>query len=303
MTAKISTIGIYAKPNNEDIHQVALMVIDFLAQKKYNLFVVKHEHDPFDGLPVKAVEFSALGTQSDLVIVIGGDGSLLKAARTINESTTPVVGINRGRIGFLADISPDAMIDELTAILDGQFKVEHRTLLNINVERQGETIATYSALNDAVLYNSSIARMLEFDILIDGQFVSHQRSDGLIVATPTGSTAYALSAGGPILYPTLEAISLVPMFPHTLSARPLVIKDKSVIRLRLPDKVNMDPKISFDGQIHVALKPKDEIEIKKHPQAIQLLHPKHYHYYSLLREKLGWNTNISSDRYSGKLQK
>ncbi|GED22065.1 NAD(+) kinase [Halomonas halmophila] len=233
-----------------------------------------------------------LGELCDLVIVVGGDGSLLGAARTLCHSGTLVLGVNRGRLGFLTDISPDELEDRVTEVLDGHYEVEERFLLDAELYREGEPVGNGDALNEIVLHPGKAVRMIEFELFIDDHFVHSQRSDGLIIATPTGSTAYALSGGGPILHPRLEAISLVPMFPHTLSSRPIVIGADSEIRVHIGETNQTYPHISCDGQTRAVAKPDDVLVIRRKPQRVQLVHPPGHNFYEILRSKLGWSNRL-----------
>ena len=189
-----------------------------------------------------------MGSAVDLVIVVGGDGSLLGFGREMAASGVPVVGVNRGGLGFLAAISPEQIDRKFKEILDGQFTTEEHFLLQASIMRDGEVIAQQSALNDVVVSPGGVMGMMEFSLWLDDEFVYDQRSDGLIVASPTGSTAYALSAGGPIMHPRLDAIVVVPMFPHTLTSRPLVVPGDNVLRLRLHNSSSTSPQISCDSQ-------------------------------------------------------
>ncbi|MDN3525614.1 NAD(+) kinase [Halomonas sabkhae] len=233
-----------------------------------------------------------LGELCDLVIVVGGDGSLLGAARTLCHSGTLVLGVNRGRLGFLTDISPDELEDRVTEVLNGHYEVEERFLLDAELYREGEPVGNGDALNEIVLHPGKAVRMIEFELFIDDHFVHSQRSDGLIIATPTGSTAYALSGGGPILHPRLEAISLVPMFPHTLSSRPIVIDADSEIRIHIGETNQTYPHISCDGQTRAVAKPDDVLVIRRKPQRVQLVHPPGHNFYEILRSKLGWSNRL-----------
>ena len=229
-----------------------------------------------------------LGKHCDLIVVIGGDGHFLSAARSVFQDKVPLVGINHSRLGFLADIVPSELPGKLLEILQGRYQREERHLITGTVYRGKTAVFEENALNEIVLHPGGIARMIEFEIFIDGHFVLKQRSDGLIASTPTGSTAYALSGGGPIVIPTLDSTILVPMFPHTLSSRPLVVNGQSRIELVLIPENTLHPRLSWDGHHHFDLNPGDRITITQHPCTLQLLHPKDYDYFATLREKLGW---------------
>lgn len=224
--------------------------------------------------------------KDDLILVVGGDGSLLSAARLAIKVNVAVLGINRGRLGFLTDISPHDLKNELDKIFQGEFITEQRFLLQMNIE--GEQKYQELALNDVVVSRGEENYLVAFDVYINSQFVNHYRADGLILTTPTGSTAYALSAGGPIMHPGLNAIALVPMFAHTLSARPLVVSADDVIEIEVSKENDCNLEISCDGHVSHLLHPGQRVKIQKDKRLLKLLHPLNYHYYDTLRIKLGW---------------
>jgi NAD+ kinase len=228
----------------------------------------------------------------DLVIVVGGDGSILSACRKIASSDVPLLGINLGRLGFLTDITPDEIEDRVLAVLTGEFKQTERFMLNTSISRNGSVIGSGTALNDVVLHPGMSVRMMEFELYVDGEFVYSQRSDGLIVATPTGSTAYALSAGGPLICPELDAMVCVPLNPHTLSSRPIVLHGDSEIEIRVNSKHELHPSVTCDGQDDLLTEPGDTIRIQKHQHAISLIHPKDNNFYKVSRSKLGWGSRL-----------
>jgi NAD+ kinase len=240
--------------------------------------------DPqFDVVPA-----SVLATDADLVVVIGGDGTLLHAARALADAHIPLVGVNLGRLGFLVDVSPDTMCQRLDEIMEGKFCAEDRFLLEAEVHRQGEVLGTGVAFNDVVVHKRDVARMIEFETHVDGTYVTTHRADGLIIATPTGSTAYALSGGGPLIYPTLDAIVLVPICPHTLSNRPIVVGASSVIEVVISDPRELDGLMTCDGQDKHTLNPGDRIVVRRKAERIRLIHPADHDYFQILRVKLGW---------------
>jgi NAD+ kinase len=293
MTGLFPRIGLFSKSTGENIGEALNHVADFLSQRNHQLLIEESSASLLTVAKATAYPSDKIGQHCDLVIVIGGDGSLLKAARAIVNNKIPIIGINRGNLGFLADVNPQNIEATLSKILDGKYYSEDRTMLTAAIVRDKNPISEHLALNDVVLHHGDIARLIEFEIYIDNQFVVDHRSDGLIVSTPTGSTAYALSGGGPIIYPTLDVLSLVPMFPHTLSARPIVISKNSVIRLVITPSNRIDIKISCDGQTHMSLSANDEIHIRAHNNSLRLLHPQEYNYFDLLREKLGWNIKLT----------
>ena len=233
-----------------------------------------------------------IGEDSDLVIVVGGDGSLLSAARTLAKYETPVLGVNRGRLGFLTDISPDDIAVQVPAVLAGEYTRESRFLLDARVVREGKTVGRADALNDVVVNSGTSAQMIEFELSINGVFVYRQRADGLIISTPTGSTAYSLSGGGPIMYPTLDAVVLVPMFPHALSSRPIVVDGNSEIRLDILQRNRIHPPVTCDGQVNMTARPGDSVLVSKKPHRLTLLHPLGHSFYASCRDKLRWNTAL-----------
>ena len=233
-----------------------------------------------------------MGEICDLIIVVGGDGSLLGAARSLAMHDVPVLGINRGRLGFLTDVLPEEIEKQVGAVLEGKFESEKRFLLDAVVKRNGEPVSRGSALNDVVVNSGTSAQMIEFDLFIDGEFVYHQRSDGLIVSTPTGSTAYSLSGGGPIMHPRLDALVLVPMFPHTLSSRPIVVDGSSELKIVITERSQIHPPVTCDGQVKMTAKPGDSVSISKRPHKLQLIHPLGHSFYASCRQKLGWSTRM-----------
>ena len=244
------------------------------------------------GLNCEALDRSGLGQWADLIIVVGGDGTLLGAARDLAEFNVPLLGINRGRLGFLTDIMPVEMEQKVRDVLSGRYVIENRFLLQASIIRHGRVLETGRALNDVVLHSGQSIRMIEFELYINGQFVYSQRSDGLIVSTPTGSTAYALSAGGPLVHPSLDTMILVPMFPHSLNNRPLVVGADANLSIQLGEDHGFEPQISFDAQHHIAIAPGDELRISRFPQALRLLHPEDHNYYEICRTKLGWGNRL-----------
>lgn len=240
----------------------------------------------------KIVDIDMLGQICDLVIVVGGDGSLLRGARALAKYDVPLLGVNRGRLGFLTDIMPEEIEVKVDEVLNGKYTVDKRFLLDMTIVRQGEVIGSGDALNDVVLHPGQFIHMLEFELYVDGHFVTSQRSDGMIVSTPTGSTAYALSGGGPIMHPKLDAIVLVPMNPHTLSSRPMVVAGDSEIKIIVGEHTSAMPLVTCDGQTHVEVGPSDEIHIRKKPHILRLIHPLNHNFYERCRSKLGWGGHL-----------
>jgi NAD+ kinase len=237
--------------------------------------------------PDAVSELAQLPARADLCIVVGGDGTLIACARLMAERGVPLVGVNLGRLGFLTDIPADALESSIESVLDGEFISEQRTLLAGAVKREGKTLFSAMAMNDVVVSRGAMGSMIEFAVTVDGEFIYSLRADGLIVATPTGSTAYALSAGGPILHPALQAIALVPISPHTLSNRPVAIRGNSKVEITLVR--GEGARANFDVQAHFQLEPGDVVTVSAAAKPATLLHPKGYRYFSMLRQKLRWS--------------
>ena len=265
----------------------------FLLDTGHTVILEDAVADLLPGHQLQVCSRSMMGEICDLVIVVGGDGSLLGAARALCRYNVPVLGVNRGGLGFLTDISPDELEQRVGAVLAGEYMAESRFLLDAFVCRDEEQLGSSEALNDVVLHPGKSARMIEFELFVDGQFVYSQKSDGMIVATPTGSTAYSLSAGGPIMHPKLDAVVLVPMFPHTLSSRPIVVEGNSEIRVVIGKQNEIYPQVSCDGQEHIACAPGDTLIIRKKPQKLRLIHPLDHNFYAICRSKLGWSSRLT----------
>lgn len=291
---EFSSIGLVGRQDNVNITDSLSTLADFLLQRQDLKLVIDEEvsdfmqeHSAFSEMLV--VPQDDLYLHCDLVIVLGGDGSMLKVAGSLANQNIPVVGINRGRLGFLTDIRPEELEDVLGQVLDGKYKEESRFLLNVSMQRKGKTEEIGCALNDVVLHSGIAAQMIEFSLFIDEEFVYQQASDGLIVATPTGSTAYSMSAGGPIMHPKLDAVVIVPMYPHSLSSRPVVIDGKSDIKIIIGDRHHMMPQVSCDGSAEFIAETGDQILVRKKAEKLCLLHPIEYNYYATCRSKLGWS--------------
>ncbi len=290
MTIKINTIGIIAKDKSEAVCNTVKKLVDFIAGKNCVLVYDKSAEGLIDN--VDYVDRVSLAQQSDLAIVVGGDGTFLSAVRSLADYNIPVLGINLGRLGFLVDISPDDMLQHLDQIMQGNYVDEVRFLLQAQVERDGQVISQADAFNDVVVHIRDVARMIEFETYINGQFVNFQRSDGLVISTPTGSTAYALSSGGPLLHATLDAMVVVPICPHTLTNRPLVINADSKVEIVIGESKQSTAQVTFDGQTAFDVKPGDKIIVQKKTNNICLIHPTSYDYYEILRAKLHWSEQL-----------
>jgi len=289
MTQSFRTIGLIGKPGDPAVAETLTLLIDDLLKRGCEVLLDDSAAAYFpQQTPAPMVDRRALGGRCDLAIVVGGDGTLLNAARSLVESEVAVLGVNLGRLGFLTDVSPDEMCERLDEILAGQFEEEHRALLHASVLRNGSSVSESDALNDVVIHKWDIARMIELDTRIDGRFVYSLRADGLIVSTPTGSTAYALSGGGPIIDPALQALVLVPICPHTLSNRPIVVSDQSAIEVLVHGDDSNQAQITCDGQLNFALVAGDVIRIQRKAQALRLIHPRQHDHFDIMRRKLRW---------------
>ncbi|GIK25245.1 MAG: NAD kinase [Rhodocyclales bacterium] len=287
MSPAFRTIALIGKYKSPEIAESLMSLAEFLRSRGVDVLVEEGTADLVgaDGFPV--VSYASIGERADLAIVLGGDGSMLTAARKLAESDVPLVGVNQGRLGFMTDLARDDMLDGMTDLLEGKFKGEQRFLLDASVRRGDAVLFQTQALNDVVVNKGDLGRMIEFAVSIDGEFIYNQRSDGLIIATPTGSTAYALSANGPILHPSVPGIALVPLCPHALSNRPITVSDDSRIEIVLhaPHRA----RVHADGQEKFELEAGDRVSVARSGRSIRFLHPLGYSYFAMLREKLHWS--------------
>ena len=288
MTSTFKRIGVMSRHRTPGAAQTLSHLKSYLQGRHLTVLLESESVKDIDAQGLTIVPREKLGETCDLVIVVGGDGSLLNAAHAVVNQSVPVLGINRGRLGFLTDIDPQQLEEKLSAVLDGQYFEEERFLIHAEIEREGIVEAEGDALNEVVLYAGDVARMIEFEVYVNNQFVFSQRSDGLIIATPTGSTAYALSAGGPIIHPSIPTLTLVPMFPHTLSNRPIVLPGSARIEIIVASTLEIYPGVSCDGQAPVLLAPGDKIRLYKKDKSLRLIHPMDYNYFHVLRSKLHW---------------
>ncbi|RZU47232.1 NAD+ kinase [Fluviicoccus keumensis] len=287
-------IGLVGRPGKASVVQTLDVLEKYLVDAGAKVIYDEDTARLMPSMSQQVCSRALMGEMCDLVIVVGGDGSLLHAARALARFKTPVLGVNRGRLGFLTDISPDELITKVSEVLSGNYTMDHRFLLNLEVRSNGSPVSESVALNDVVLHAGKSVHMIEFELYVEGEFVYRQRSDGLIIATPTGSTAYALSGGGPIMHPKLDAIVVVPMHPHTLSSRPIVVDGNSEIKIRICE-TRIRPMVSPDGHSGINLNPGDWLYIKKHPFKLRLIHPPGYDFYAACRTKLGWGSPITGD--------
>jgi NAD+ kinase len=289
MKSKFKHIGLIGKHGDPRVADTLLRLCELLATCGCKVSI---EEDTAKNLllhqnfPVSPL--AKLGESCDLIISIGGDGTLLHTARSIIDFDVPLLGINLGRLGFLVDISPDQIQTRLSEILAGKHLEEHRIMLVVSIGNGKEPDRVNYAFNDVILQKWEVARMIEVDTFIDERLLNSMRSDGLIVATPTGSTAYALSGGGPIMDPDMDAMVIVPICPHSMSYRPYVYDGECEVELRVQETSVPHAQVSCDGQINMALHTGDIIRIKRHPKRVHLIHPPEYNHFQVLRTKLRW---------------
>jgi NAD+ kinase len=291
MHTPFKTVALVGKYDHRGMGESLVALARFLRGLGYEVLVAAQTAEHLGIAEFPTASLCELAERADAVVVLGGDGTMLSIARAVAPHGVALIGINQGRLGFLTDITIDGMFDAVAEILGGQYVAEARILLNAQVRRAGVPVFEGAAFNDVVVSKAGTGRLIELEVAINGEFVYSQRSDGLVVATPTGTTAYALSAGGPIVHPTLEAIALVPICPHTLSARPIVVSSQSRVEVDLT--YADDARVHLDGQAHFDLVQGDHVWITRASRAVTLLHPHSYSYYDTLRQKLHWGKQLS----------
>ncbi len=290
MHNQFKTIGIIGKHSDPRIVETISNILQLLHQKNYSVIVDSKSAALMPVNFVSACNIEAIGAKSDLIIAIGGDGTFLSATRAVVEHNVPLIGINLGRLGFLVDISPDQIEHKLSNILEGKYIEEKRYLLHAKIIRDQQIIHQETAVNEVVVHRWVTPSMIEIVTHIDGVYLNSQRSDGLIISTPTGSTAYSLSAGGPILHPSLNALVLVPLSPHTLSNRPIVIDDSVEIEISFSQTKQINALVTCDHLEMPEVLISDKILIKKIPAPFRILHPEDHDFFQILRGKLNWSS-------------
>ena len=286
MTLAIRTIALFGKSGSAEVVESLSALRAYLEQQGYAVLVEGALASAL-GLLDSAASLESICAHADVAIVLGGDGTLLNTARQLSANEIPLVGINQGRLGFMTDIARADMLPAIDRLLKGEFSVDRRMLLETVVLRQGVEVFRTLALNDVVVNKGDLGRMIEIEVRVDGDFLHVLRADGIIVATPTGSTAYALSANGPILHPAVPGIALVPLCPHALTHRPITISDSSRIEMQLV--APHDARVHCDGQSHFDAQAGDTIRVQRSARDVILLHPPGYSYFAMLREKLHWS--------------
>ncbi len=288
MQPKFNTIGLVVRQDMHS-HLDTVRLVTSTLGKHANVLVHSLDAD-FSIEKIDTVSMAKLVDQCDLVISLGGDGTLLTAARALVDKYTPLLGINLGRLGFLADVSVSDFEQHMVAVIAGQYSVESRFFIEGEIDGPNRSSSKDIAVNDIILHSHESLSMIEYEVYSDGDLIHQQRADGVIVTTPTGSTAYALSGGGPIMHPSLETLAIVPICPHTLSNRPIVLPADQEIEIRLSESESI-AQVNYDGQSTVIIDSQDRIRIKRYAQPIRLLHPENYDYFQILRAKLYWSTN------------
>jgi NAD+ kinase len=286
MSASYRNVALFGKTGSAEVVESLVALLEHLQQRGLNV-LVEEEIAADLGMVASAANIESIAANADVAVVLGGDGTLLNAGRRLAAHDIPLVGINQGRLGFMTDIARADMLTAVDRLLAGEFIPDRRTLLEAVVLRAGERVFHTLALNDVVVNKGDLGRMIEIEVSVDGQFLYVLRADGMIVATPTGSTAYALSANGPILQPAVPGIALVPLCPHALTHRPITVSDECLIEIRLVEQY--DARVHCDGQSHFDLHAGDIVRIARSTHAVTLLHPPGYSYFAMLREKLHWS--------------
>lgn len=295
-----NTVGIIAKhpqhlPAEQSAPLAAALSVLASTLAKHKVEVVIDE-DNAQQLEKKlpTADRKSLAKKADLVVVVGGDGTLLGAARDMMHTGTPILGVNLGRLGFLVDVLPNKLEEALKQVLNGDYIREDRLILEASIQQNGQQVCCHYAFNDVVIHSRDLPRMLELESHVDGQFISLHRADGLIISTPTGSTGYALSGGGPVLHPNLQAIGLTPICPHGLGDRPIIAPSTSRMMIKLSASGHPNAIVAWDGQILEDLSAGDEVHITPAHNHVRLIHPPGYDYFSLLRSKLAWGRDRSA---------
>jgi NAD+ kinase len=282
----VRRIGIVAKTDREEARAAVPRLLEWCAARGLSPVLEKETAALVPAATVPAAAKPELPAQVDLLLVLGGDGTLLSMARLVGDLNVPILGVNLGGLGFLTALTAEELFPALEALLRGELLVEERMMLTARVTRQGERLSEYVALNDVVITKSAMSRIINLDVSVEGQFATAYRADGLIVSTPTGSTAYSLSAGGPIVFPTMDAVVLTPICSHTLTNRPIVLPGGQPIDVTLQS--DQDVMLTLDGQVGFHLKRGDRVEIRRAVARIRLLRVPQKHFFSVLRTKLKW---------------
>jgi NAD+ kinase len=283
---QIKTIGITSKPKKPEVREIVLQLVHWLHERSIHVLIDKETGSALDGSE-KCVTRNEMPSRADLIIVLGGDGTLLATARVLNRKPVPLLAVNLGGLGFLTVITRDELFPTLERVVAGDFRTERRVQIEAEVIRAGEVISSFLALNDVVLNKGAIARVLDFDVCVDGQFISTYKADGLIVSTPTGSTAYSLAAGGPVIAPSVEAFIVTPICAHTLTNRPIVLPDSAQIEVEVKSQ-RESVYLTVDGQVGIAVRSEDAVHMRRASSVVELVQSPQTNYFEILRQKLKW---------------
>jgi NAD+ kinase len=297
MSQSVDTVGIIGKRNSREAVAVVRSLVHWFSDRNVEVFV-EEEMAPAVG-STRSWPKGEISAPLDLLVVLGGDGTLLSVIRRIGQSEVPILGVNLGGLGFLTEITRDELFPVLENVLRGEFRTHDRVALTASVVRREKQVAAFRVLNDAVITKGALARIIYLKTAINGEYVATFRADGLILATPTGSTAYTLSAGGPIVYPSLKTIIITPICPHTLTNRPIIIPDNVVVRITLESE-SEEVFLTLDGQAGFPMEQGDTVEVKKAPGRVLLIESPYKGYFEVLRTKLGWGeTSGSGNSHAG----
>jgi NAD+ kinase len=289
--AALKRIGVVVKPHQPDALETLCRLTEWLHEHGITIVglpeIQREQIEHQTGCAIEVATETEIANQVDLILVLGGDGTMIATARMLGDTEIPVIGVNYGGLGYLAEFRIEEMFTALESILAGDYKLQKRVMLSVELRREDALVSQNRVLNDVVINKSALARIIEIDTYLNGQFVNLFRADGLIVATPTGSTAYNLSAGGPIIFPSMNAVVITPICPFTLSNRPIVVPDDSVIDVRLMTEKE-EVALTLDGQVGFPLQVGDRVVIRKSDTSFNLVQPKNRNYFDLLRDKLRW---------------
>jgi NAD+ kinase len=283
---QIKTIGITSKPKKPEVREIVPPLLHWLHERSIHVLIDKETNSSLDNSE-KCVTRNEMPSRVELIIVLGGDGTLLATARVLNRKPVPLLAVNLGGLGFLTVITRDELFPTLERVLAGDFRTERRVQIESEVIRAGEVISSFLALNDVVLNKGAIARVLDFDVSVDGQFISTYKADGLIVSTPTGSTAYSLAAGGPVITPSVEAFIVTPICAHTLTNRPIVLPDSAQIEVEVKSH-RESVYLTVDGQVGIAVRSEDAVHMRRASSVVELIQSPQKNYFEILRQKLKW---------------
>jgi NAD+ kinase len=292
--AEFRTVGIIGKFRDPRVIPTVRTLCRHLATRRCTVLLERPLAGAVTGTRATPVSRAELARRCDLAVVVGGDGTLLNAGRTLALAGVPILGVNQGRLGFMVDVAPEVMRATLDEVLKGRFVRERRLTLSVEILRGTKKRGPFLAINDVVIRNQAAVRMLEFETWLEDEFISQHRADGIIISTPTGSTAYALSSGGPVLHPGLEALAMVPICPHTLSDRPVIVGCDQAIRIVLGGDESVRATCTCDGQKNETVTPGDAVIVTRASHVLELIHPLNYRYFDILRNKLQWGRDRST---------